>query len=165
MTVGRWICGAAWWLCAVSSTAWAGQSVEIPLPDKDYQWTISGEPHWLLLGPALSVTLERRLTDPHAIAGTFVAGQSAGAPLAQLHTQYRYYVVGDYDAGIHLGGMLSIFNGSINRSEAGGAVRGLVGGKYIFPIPISIESQVGLGFNSANTGSPFYLSLKVGYAF
>ena len=149
-----------------SSAALGQETLEIPLPEDEYLWTASLEPHSLVLGPALSMTLQRRLTDPHAVAGTVVLGQARGVGMVQLHGQYRYYVLGDFDAGVHVGGMLSVFNANYYAEQGGASVRGLAGAKYVFPFPISVETQLGLGVSTVqHINWPFYVSLKVGYAF
>lgn len=154
------------WLATISPTAWGQDSLEIPLPEQEYQWTASIEPHSFVLGPALSGTLERRLSDPHAVSGTMVLGQARGEGMVQLHAQYRYYVIGDFDAGVHLAGMLSGFNANYYTDEGGAAVRALAGAKYIFPFPLSAEMQLGIGVSTVqHINWPFYVSLKVGYAF
>lgn len=168
MSLWKSWCGLLFLVCAHAPSARAQESLalEIPLPEAEYRWTASLEPHWLVLGPALSATLERRLTDPHAVSATVVLGQTGQEALVKLHGQYRYYIIGDFDAGVHLGGMLSTFNKNRYTDRAGIAVRGIAGAKYIFPFPMSIETQLGLGVSTVfHHLFPFYASLKVGYAF
>lgn len=111
-----------------------------------------------LLMPMAEVTGEFRLAPQVGIAAIVgigkVSSDSVSVPLYEFGAQARYYVTGDFDSGLHLGGEALFLGASsdqsvqgveVNVSATGLQLSGFAGYKHTFPFGLVLEGQLGYG--------------------
>lgn len=98
--------------------------------------------------------------------------------ITEVGATYRYYVTGDFDGGMQLGGELGYLRASVLGLSASGFWAGpMFGAKHTFPFGLTLEGQLGGQYISilsqdqdseaaaALSGFDLLLNMNLGWSF
>lgn len=167
---------------AVSSSAFA-QPPNVVHQQRLHRISFTFSPLHLIL-PIVEVTGEARLQPKLGVAGIVGVGSVGGFLAFELGAQGRYYLFGDFDNGMQIGGEVLYVNvsttsGSIAATGNGLAVGPFIGYKFSASFGLTFDAQLGIEYDislaSASSGSTTtsaaqggfipLLNLNVGWAF
>jgi hypothetical protein len=145
-------------ILAVPSTAlaWAPED-----PTKAFTLTVS--PIHLIMETG-EFTGEFALAKKHGLAAIAGIGVPNGQEIIELGASYRYYVLGNFDRGMQVGGEL-LLAGEIDAEfdEMVGMPSAFIGGKFTTGVGFTIDGQLGVGIIEEEIAP--LLNLNLGWSF
>jgi hypothetical protein len=145
-------------LLAIPSTASAWSPDD---PTKAFSLTVS--PLHLLMSTG-EFTGEFQLAQKHGLAAIAGFGTPDGVEVLEIGASYRYYVLGNFDRGMQLGGEL-LMAGAVDASidDVLPVPSAFIGGKFTAGAGFTLDGQLGVGILDSEVAP--LLNLNLGWSF
>ena len=128
----------------------AGGALRAQSVDESHATSITISPFHLTT-PIVEITVERRVAPSAGMAGILGVGSYEGYTVFELGASYRYYLIGDFDHGMQVGGELLYVNASgdtpdntLSDVSNGLGLSPFIGYKYAAGFGLTVELQGGV---------------------